>query len=161
MLCPRQYDKGIQSFQAYTAVAESLKQQIMIAVKPTYYQELDGGEMGMADVAPQALLTHLNDTYGELRPGDLLANQAKLATTWNPKQPIENLWTHIATICPVAIQGGAPINDGTTIKLALLELQTAGVYEHLIDTWNDKPTAKHTFANFKAHVVLQEKTRLK
>jgi hypothetical protein len=118
-------------------------------------------EMGMADVAPQALLTHLNDTYGELRPGDLLANQAKLATTWNPKQPIENLWTHIATICAVAIQGGAPINDGTTIKLALLELQTAGVYEHLIDTWNDKPTAKHTFANFKAHVVLQEKTRLK
>jgi hypothetical protein len=157
----RQYDKDIQSFQTYTAVAESLKQQIMLAVKPTYYQELDDDEMGMADVTPQALLTHLNDTYGELRPADLLANQAKLATTWNPEQPIENLWTHIATIRAVAIQGGAPINDGTTIELTLLALQTAGVYEHLIDTWNDKPTAEHTFANFKSHVILQEKTRLK
>jgi hypothetical protein len=107
---------------------------------------LDNDEMGMADVMPQALLTHLNDTYGELRPGDLLANQAKLATTWNPEQPIENLWTHIATIRAVAIQGGAPINDGTTIELTLLALQTAGVYEHLMDTCNDKPTAKHTFA---------------
>jgi hypothetical protein len=55
----------------------------------------------------------------------------------------------------------APITDGTTIELTLLALQTAGVYEHLIDTWNDKPTTEHTFANFKAHVNLQEKTRLK
>jgi hypothetical protein len=157
----RQYDKNIQSFQTYTAVSESLKQQIMTAVKPTYYQELDDNKMGMANVTPQALLTHLNDTYSELRLSDLLANQAKLAATWNPEQPIEDLWTHITTICAVATQGGAPINDGTTIELTLLALQTAGIYEHLIDTWNDKPVTDHTYVNFKAHVILQEKTRLK
>jgi hypothetical protein len=157
----RRYDKDIQEFHTYTAVAESLKQQTMAAVASTYFQELDDDEMGMADVTPQALLAHLTTTYGTLRPSDLLANQAKLAETWNPEQPIEKLWTRITTVRAVANQGGAPINDGTTIELTLLALQTAGVYEHLIDTWNDKPTTAHTFAHFKEHVTLQEKTRLK
>jgi hypothetical protein len=142
-------------------VAKSLKQQILAAVASTYYQELDDDKMGMADVTPQALLAHLTTTYGTLCPSDLLANQAKLAETWNPEQPIQNLWTCITTVRAFAIQGGARINGGTATELTLLALQTAGTYEHLIDTWNDKSTMAHTSALFKEHVTLQETTRLK
>jgi hypothetical protein len=156
----RTYDQDISEFKTYSAIKEKLKQQVLSAVDPIYYQNLEDETFGYADVAIPTIITHLTRTYGTLTASDLELNRDKLTEAWNPDDPIENLWLNIKITRAVATQGGEPISDGTTIQLSLIALGKTGVHSHAIETWFDKDEADHTWPNFQLHFNKHEKTRL-
>jgi hypothetical protein len=155
----RAYDRNKTEFAKYNTVRESLKQQILTAVSPIYYQDLEDDDFGYADVTVPTILTHLTTTYGQLTAADLENNRSKLTEQWNPDEPIEDLWKRIRVIRSVATAGGTAITDGATIELTLDALQKAGVYDHAITTWYDKDTDDHTWPNFILHFNKHEKER--
>jgi hypothetical protein len=138
------HDKEASDYATYKKVHETLKQQILLAVQPLYYQDLQNNEFGYADVTIPALLAHLTTTYGQLTLADLESNRTKLTEQWNPDEPLENLWKRIRIIRSVAVAGGSAITDGSTIELTLEALQKAGVYDHAVTTWYDKDNIDHT-----------------
>jgi hypothetical protein len=156
----RLYDKRDRNYKEYLTVLEALRSLLMQAVERTYYQVLEDPLFGMSDVSPRGILDHLASTYGTLTPADILKNQAKLAEAWNAESPIEDLWKKIDNVHAVATAASPDISEGTTIELTLLALKAAGVYDHLLTTWSNKPKANRTYANFKAHVNLQDDARL-
>jgi hypothetical protein len=156
----RTYDHALAEFKTYSAIKEKLKQQVLTAVDPIYYQDLEDDTFGYADVAIPAIVTHLTLTYGTLTASDLENNRDQLTEAWNPDDPIENLWRNIKVTRAVANQGGEAISDGTTIQLTLLALGKTGVHSHAIETWFDKDEADHTWANFQLHFNKHEKIRL-
>jgi hypothetical protein len=156
----RLHDQQARNYKEYLTVMELLRAQLMNAVERTYYQVLEDPLFAMSDVTPLDILNHLTTEYGTLSPADILKNQAKLAEAWNAESPIEDLWKKIDNVKAVAKAANAEISDGTTIELTLIALKAAGVYDHLIATWLDKPKANRTYVNFQAHVNLQDDTRL-
>jgi hypothetical protein len=157
----RAYDQALDEFKTYATIKEKLKQQVLVAVDPIYYQDLEDDTFGYADVLIPVIITHLSTTYGTLTASDLENNRNKLTEAWNPDDPIENLWKNIKIVRAIAAQGGEPISDGTTIQLTLIALGKTGVHSHAVETWFDKDDAKHTWANFQLHFNKHEKTRLK
>jgi hypothetical protein len=153
----RLYDKQKDDYATYNTVQESLKQQILTAVNPIYYQDLEDDTSGYADVTIPAIITHLTTTYGQLTAADLEANRSKLTEQWNADDPLEDLWKRIRIIRGVAQAGGSIITDGATIELTLEALQKAGVYEHAVTTWYNKDEAEHTWPNFMLHFTKDEK----
>ena len=82
-----------------------MRQQILTAVDPAYYNVLEDNTFGYADVTILRLLNHLEKNYATLTAGDLELNRMRLSTTWNDlEEPIENLWIRIKHICAVANQ---------------------------------------------------------
>jgi hypothetical protein len=154
----RSYDHAMDEFKTYATITEKLKQQVLSAVDPIYYQDLEHNTFGYAGVRIPAIITHLTTTYGTLSASDLKINRDKLTEAWNPDDPIENLWKNIKIIRAIATQGGKPISDGTTIQLTLLALKKTGVHSHAIETWYNRDDAKHTWPNFLLHFNKHEKT---
>jgi hypothetical protein len=111
----RSYDHAIDEFKTYVTITEKLKQQVLSPFNPIYYQDLEDGTFGYADVRIPAIITHLTTTYGILTASDLEINRDKLTEAWNPDDPIENLWKNIKIVRAIATQGGEPISNGTTI----------------------------------------------
>jgi hypothetical protein len=130
----RTYDAALANFRRYEEVREAIHQQILTAVYATYHGVLAYSDFGYADATIPVILTHLRTTYATLTDDDLETNRTQLATTWNPGEPIENLWLCIKHIRAVATAGQEPITDSTVIHLALVALDQAGVYAHPIKT---------------------------
>lgn len=74
-------------------------------------------------------------------------NREELANQWDPANPIEQLWTHIARIRAI----DPTISDGTVILKTMIALSKSGVFHHYLQTWRDKPLAEQTWAHFKDH----------
>jgi hypothetical protein len=156
----RAYDHAMAEFKTCSTVKETLKQQVLSAVDPIYYQDLEDDTFGYADVLIPAIIQHLTTTYGTLTASDLEINRDRLTEAWNPDEPIENLWKTIKIVRAIAMQGAEPISDGTTIQLTLLALGKTGVHSHAIETWYDKDDTDHTWPNFLLHFNKHEKTRI-
>jgi hypothetical protein len=157
----RIYDTSLADFNKYITVREEVKQQILTAIDAIYLQDLEDDTFGFADVTVITMLSHLDTTYGTLEASDLEANRNKLSVQWNPDAPFENFWLRIRNIRAIAASGGDAIPDGATVELSLVALRKAGVYEHAITSWEDKPMADQTWATFQTHFTHHEKTRLK
>jgi hypothetical protein len=80
------------TFRRYAQVTEALRQQILTAVDSTYYNVLEEDTFGYANVTILRLLNHLENNYATLTADDLELNCMHLSTTWDPEEPIENLW---------------------------------------------------------------------
>jgi hypothetical protein len=91
----------------------------------------------------------------------LESNRNKLAIKRNPDASFKTFWLHIKNIRAVATPGAAPIPDRATIEFSLTALRKAGVYEHAISAWEDKPIAEQTWVIFQTHFIHHEKTRIK
>jgi hypothetical protein len=157
----RVYDKAKEDYATYQQVHESLRQLVLTAVDPLYYQSLEDDEFGYADVDTTTIITHLVTTYGTITATDLVSNRNSLADAWNPDDPFENLWKRIRSVRQLATTGGEAISDDATMELTIASLRQAGVYDHAITTWDDKEAADHTWPNFQLHFDKQDKLRLK
>jgi hypothetical protein len=157
----RVYDKAVTTHVTFTNVREKTKRQILEAIEPTYIAILKDPIFGFADVTINEFLTHLTTTYGTLDATEIETNRNLLSEAWNPDRPLEQMWIHIINIRDIASTAGRPINDDTTIQLTLTALRKSGVYDHAITTWEERPEAEHTMANYKSHFIKLDKLRLK
>lgn len=147
----RTYDSTLEDFNTFIKVRQEVKQQILTAVDKIFLQDLEDDVFGFADVSIIEMFHHLTTTYGTLEASDLESNRNKLAIQWNPDAAFETFWLRIKNIRAVATAGAAPIPDGATIELSLTALRKAGVYDHAITAWEDKPIAEQTWAIFQTH----------
>ncbi|MHA7856379.1 hypothetical protein [Marinobacter shengliensis] len=147
----RQYDTNLDEFTTFVSMQSDLRRQILSAVDHVYLTALKHPTIGYANVSPRQFLDHLTTKYGGVTSTDMEANRAKLATQWNPDEPVENLWERITEIRNVATAGGDPISDTATIELTLQGLAKCGVFDRAIQTWFDKPLAERTWVAFQDH----------
>jgi hypothetical protein len=157
----RAYNQAMTEFNTCQSVKESVKQQILNAVDNIYLQDLEDDVFGYADTTIIQLLRHLRATYGLLTATDLDTNRNQLTDAWNPDKPFESIWKQIKIIRDVATAGNEAISDHVTIKLTLMALEKAGVYDHAITIWHDKPENEQIWDSFITHFNKQEKQHLK
>ncbi|KAL3939000.1 MAG: hypothetical protein SGARI_001528, partial [Bacillariaceae sp.] len=161
LLAQQQYVDAKEAYSTYIQLITDLKQQMLTAIDEEYLEVLRDDEQGYADVSVQGMLARLFTTYGNLTAADLVENQDDLKTAWDPTKPIAGLWSKIAEIKRTAATGGAPLNDVIVIEHTLTSLRAAGVYNRLVEAWEEKELTDQTWDNFKIHVNKHEKIRLR
>jgi hypothetical protein len=70
----RSYDHAMDEFKMHASITEKHKQQVLSAVDPIYYQDLEDDTFGYGDVRIPAIINHLTTTYGTLAASDLEFN---------------------------------------------------------------------------------------
>ena len=83
------------------------------------------------------------DTYGVVKASNIEKNRARLSEPWTPEHTIESLWKHVKDCQDFANGAGEAIDDGVVIRLIKEVLRESGVFENVIDKWDDK-TANNT-----------------
>jgi hypothetical protein len=143
----RQYLADQREYQIYSTTEAKLKQQLLLAVPPTYTNALKNKFIGFANVTTLALLTHLNTDYGTITTDDLDDNMRKLYKEWSPAQPIEDMFEQIRSCRKFAINTD-PISEATAVRAGLTNLEASGLFGDAIRDWRKRPTVEKTIANF-------------
>jgi hypothetical protein len=155
----RQYDSKKEEYETYMTMTAHLKQQILAAVDPMYYQVLKVAGFGYTRTSAQAILTHLMDKYGKITRESTKENRASLANEWNPDDPLETVWTRVAEAREYAALAGAPMSDNEIITLTLQAFQKSGVFQQDIDWWERLEEEEQTWDEFVKHFEVGNKQR--
>lgn len=143
----RVWKEVLNQWEHYRALIATLRAQILAALNVRYIVALQDDNGLFGGVTIPAFLAYLTTTYGQLTPYELEANREKLAAQWDPSNPIEGLWTHIAKIRLID-----PTIDDSVVMLKTQDaLAKSGVFTHYLQTWRDKPVVDHTWVNFQDH----------
>jgi hypothetical protein len=89
------HTKTHRIWKEYLATDKNLKQQVLAAVNETYYRTLRNRITGFANVTTWQLIEHLYNTYGNINPADLIDNDERMKTTYEPSQPVKVLHDQI------------------------------------------------------------------
>ncbi|GAX19836.1 hypothetical protein FisN_11Lu298 [Fistulifera solaris] len=149
------YDAAVAEFETYTALIAILRAQILAAVAPIYREELLDPLHEYNLVSIRDFLAYLETNYGQMTALDYENNRDQLANQWDPSNPIEHLWAHIAKIKAI----DPTIQDATVILKTQEALAKSGVFHYYLQTWRDKPAAEQTWANFKDHFTRADNDR--
>lgn len=143
----RAWELLAKEYTTYRAVVATLRAQLTAAVNTRYIVALQNAQGLFGTVSIAEFLAYLTTTYGHLTPYELEVNREKLAAQWDPANPIEGLWTHIATIRLID-----PTLDTSVVMLKTQDaLAKSGVFTHYLQTWRDKLEADQTWDNFQIH----------
>jgi hypothetical protein len=157
----RQYAYDLSEHTRYLSVREELKRQILNAVAPRYLSILEDADFGYADVGPNAMLAHLQTTYGAVTNEEIEANRAQLSTDWNPDEPMEHLWLRMHECQRYALAAGEAIPDAAAIRLTLAVLEKTGVFITACEKWRNRPDVEWTLVNLKDHFKKADQERLR
>jgi hypothetical protein len=83
-------------------------------------RKLKDPDIGFGGTISRQLLKHLYDTYGQIEPTDLDANETRMKAAWDPPVPIERLWKQINDGKAYATAGGDALSDITTVRIGAL-----------------------------------------
>jgi hypothetical protein len=104
----RQHTTDLAIFKEYLTTDNALKQQVIASVNSMYLRTLSHRITGFANVTTRQILLHLYQTYGRLSPSDLIANDIKMKSNYDPNQPIEAFIDHIEDGVALADAAAAP-----------------------------------------------------
>jgi len=78
-----------------------------------------------------------------------------LSASWNPDDPIKDLWLCISNARAIAECANEPITIETAMRLTLSTLEKTGVFETALHDWRVKDDADKTYDNFQEHFTLE------
>lgn len=155
------YDRELKEFITYNETVNALKKQLLAAVDPTYICSLQDPLYGYANLTVQAILEHLDATYGTLDQTQLNKNMATLDAPWTPTESMEPLWRTAVIAQQVAQAGNDPITDATLLRKFHKVLTDSGVFTLDLRDWDKKAAVDRTWPNFKTHFTAANKERIK
>jgi hypothetical protein len=97
------------------------------------------------------MLDHLFMTYGNITAVDLDNNFEHMRRACDPQQPIESLLKKNQDCADYSEAGGVPIGHPDQINMGYAKIFATGHFMSACRTWNEKPHAGKTWAQFKAH----------
>ena len=147
-----QHAEALRVFNEVNNVEKTLRQQIISAVEPTYLAALRNRQTNSINLAIDAILQHLYDTYGNVTPKSLQDYEDRIKTMlFDPIQPIDDVFNAVMDLADYAEAANAPYSQQQTINTAYNILSRTGKYGKWILEWNRKPRNQKTWINFKQH----------
>jgi hypothetical protein len=156
----RRYEADTKDFEVYTALENTLKQQLFAAIDEIYYLTLIDPETGTSDHTLFQILTHLFEKHGKMTDEDIMANENKLYEAYVPIDTMDPLFAKANEIVAIGQSVNATISDGHVIRALKKVLSDTGVFSTAIEKWNAKTEADKTWANFQTHFSKANDVRL-
>jgi len=97
---------------------------------------------------------HLYATYGRLSPSDLIANDTKMKSGYDPNLPIESFIDQIEDCVALADAAAAPYSPAQIIAIAYNVLFSTGMFPDACRDWRRRPLIQQNWATFKVDFAL-------
>jgi hypothetical protein len=141
-------------FKEFHATNNALKQQVIGCVIGTYLRTLSNRVTGYANVTKRQFLVHLYATYGHLSPSDLIANDTKMKSGYDPNLPIKSFIDQIEDGVALANAAAAPYSSAQIIAIAYNVVFSTGMFPDACCDWQHRPLLQQTWATFKVNFAL-------
>jgi hypothetical protein len=150
----RTHTENHRLWKEYLATDKALKQQLLATVHETYYRTLRNRITGFANTTTRQLLEHLYRTYGNITPADLIENDTRMKTSYDPSQPIEVLYDQIEDAVELADAANAGYTTAQIIAIAYNCLFQTGLYAEACRDWRRRADADKTWPQLKTDFAL-------
>jgi hypothetical protein len=139
-----EYKEAMDEYNEARALQKHLKAQMIQAIPKIYISELEDAAIGYANVTPAAMLAHLMTEFGVITPKDLAANLENIKRPWDPKQPIQEVFTNGTNCRQFAIEGREPISDTAYVRDLITVFRKTGVLDKAVQDFEEKPPVDQT-----------------
>ena len=146
-----QHKEDLREWREYTNVQKALVKQLTSAIDRVYLAEIRNPHTGYNNTTLRQILAHLFTNYGSISPQDLLDNENRMKTPWNPSTPFETLLQQVDDAQEYADAGGQPFTAAQLLTTALSLVFNTGLFFDDCKTWNRKDPADKTWTSFKNH----------
>ena len=150
----RTHATNLRIFREWTATDSALKQQIIGSVNGMFLRTLSHRITGFANVTTRQMLTHLYQACGRLNPLNIQENDSRMKTQYDPSQPIEAFIDQIEDGVALADAAATAYTPAQIIAIAYNLMFATGMFPEACREWRRRPTAEHTWTNFKTEFSL-------
>jgi hypothetical protein len=145
------WEEAVHTYRTYTSVQQALTQQIIAVFEPIYFDILNDGMVGFANITAWEMLDHLFITYGNITAVDLENNFEQIHRAWDPQQPGESLFKQIQDCADYSEAGGVIIRHPQHSNVGYAKKIATGHFTSACRRWNEKPSVEKTWAQYKTH----------
>jgi hypothetical protein len=147
----RLHKENLRQWREYNNVDAALKQQLIHSVDPIYICTLQHRHTGFANVTTRQLIIHLLNSYGNILPNDIAANDASFRAPYDPSQTIETLYSQIEDAMDYADAGGSAYTASQVVTNAYNLIANTGLFRDACREWRRRPEVDKTWDNYKLH----------
>jgi hypothetical protein len=149
----RQHREALRQWQEYNNLHEALKDKLEAAIAPIYLQSIRNRRSAFTQVTLREMFQHLFDTYSNLDSLQIHKNKMRLNEEWDPSGRLEDLISHLEDVQELSTDAHRPIPNSDLVDAGLHCVYGSGLYDVEYATWEARPTAEHTWPNFKSHFL--------
>ena len=124
-----------------------------MAFDDRYLSPLKNTFTGYSGATMLTLLSHLYAHYAQILATYLAENGRNIRETYNPDEPLENLYTRVNECIDYTTVAGEPINEGQVVRIAYGIVAETGKFQEDCRTWRSKSEQEKTWASFQAHFI--------
>ena len=144
----RTFNDTVHGSKFYHTVDAVLKQQLLTSIDDTYVKVHKNRNTGYARVTTITLVKNLLNTYGQIKPDDLINNEERMKCKWDATTPIEIVFSQIDDGQAYATSRNSPYMDAQIVRMAYnLAFQSRNMKEACCD-WLTRPVNDQTWTNF-------------
>ena len=139
-----QFATAAKLFKQYDAVDKALKQQLLGCVNDMFVRALRNRHIGYTNITTLEILTHLYNTYAQIKPSDLDANYKRMKAPYDVNLHIETFFDQIEDAVKFAVAGQASFTPIQVVNTAFNVIASTGMFQNDCKLWTRKQTIQKT-----------------
>jgi hypothetical protein len=156
----RQHKEDLRKWKEYENVTKVLRRQLIGVIEPAYLTHLEDEYSRFNKVEVKDLLNYLFQTYGHISSMDLIENNCKFESNWDPSELWQTIMTWIKQCCDYTHDAGRPYSKAQKLSKAHALVFNTGLFFETLDKWDELPAANQTYPQF-CTVITQAQNRLR
>ena len=133
-------------------VRRALTKQLVEAVPTLYLQRFRNNVTNTFTDPVHVMLDYLFATYGDITPDELHSEKDKLEQkVFDIQQPLILLYNEVEELVELANAAHRPFTATQVVDLGVKLIRNMCDFKTGLTNWFARPTAEHTWANFKLH----------
>ena len=154
----QEHERSMDTYMDCQAVETLLKKQIINAVDSDYLKDITEPDTDRINLSISGILTHLFDTYGDVEPEDLAAEEATMASYfWDLNEATAIMYNKIDDLQNYTTAAGMPKTDAQLVNIGLTLIRKTNDFEKGLTTWYNRHPTLQTYRDFKIHFTAAKK----
>jgi hypothetical protein len=141
----RQHKEDLRQWKEHENVTKVLCKQLISVIEPAYLTHLEDEFSSFNKVEVKELLNYLLHTYEHISSMDLIENNRKFESDWDPSEPWQTVMTQIKQCCDYAHDAGRLYSKAQKLSKAHTLVFNTGLFFETLDKWDELPAANQTY----------------
>lgn len=141
-------------YKQYDTTDKSLIQPLLGAVDEMFIATISSRHIGFVNTNILQLLTHLYNTYDQIRDSDLIANQGRMEVPYDINFPIKALLEQIEDNVEYVAQGRTPFTNEQVVSISYMLVAKIGIFIDKYKVWRRMPRNLRIWNQFNIDLTI-------
>ena len=145
----RRHKEELRVYRQVVATDLALKSQLLDVFDDLYFRGLRDRHTGFTSITYMVMITHLYTNYGIITAVDIMENEKRMDTPYDPSIAIESYFDQIEDAVEFAEAGNSPFTTSQITTKAFIQMFATGLYKDECKAWNCLVPVSRTWTTFK------------